>query len=49
MIGETSPTEPASAEARSAPKAFVSLFIAGARADGSVSPHEANPFAVAVD
>ena len=42
MIGETTPTEPASAEARSAPEAFVSLLIASARADGSVSPHEAN-------
>jgi tellurite resistance protein len=42
MIGETTPTEPPSAEARSASEAFVSLLIASARADGSVSPHEAN-------
>ncbi|HQZ38025.1 MAG TPA: tellurite resistance TerB family protein [Vicinamibacterales bacterium] len=42
MIGETTPAEAAGTEALSPPEAFVSLLIASARSDGSVSPHEAN-------
>lgn len=42
MIGQTTPVEPAGARALLAPEALVSLLIAGARSDGSVSPHEAN-------
>jgi tellurite resistance protein len=42
MIGETTSAGPASTEALTPPEAFVALLIAGARSDGSVSPHEAN-------
>ena len=42
MIGETKPAGTASTEALTPSEAFVALLIAGARADGSVSPHEAN-------
>lgn len=42
MTGQTTASDQSSVEALSAPEAFVSLLIASARADGSVSPHEAN-------
>jgi tellurite resistance protein len=42
MIGETTPAGQASTQPLSAREAFVALLIASARADGSVSPHEAN-------
>jgi len=42
MIDQTTPTERASVTGLSPQEAFVSLLIASARADGSVSPHEAN-------
>jgi hypothetical protein len=42
MIGETSPSEPAGADAPAATGAVVALLIASARSDGTVSPHEAN-------
>ena len=42
MIQQTTPTEQASAERLSPQEALVSLLIASARADGSVSAQEAN-------
>jgi uncharacterized membrane protein YebE (DUF533 family) len=42
MIQQTTPTGQASAEGLSPDEAFVSLLIASARADGSVSAREAN-------
>jgi hypothetical protein len=42
MIEQTARVEPASAAALSPLEAFVCLLLAGARSDGSVSPHEAN-------
>ena len=42
MIQQTTPTEQASAKRLSPQEALVSLLIASARADGSVSAHEAN-------
>ena len=42
MIQQTAPTEQASAKRLSLQEALVSLLIASARADGSVSAHEAN-------
>lgn len=42
MIQQTTPTEQASAPTLSPQDAFISLLIASARADGSVSAHEAN-------
>jgi hypothetical protein len=42
MIDQTTSAEETSASAMSPQEAFVSLLIASARSDGSVSPHEAN-------
>jgi hypothetical protein len=42
MIDQSASTKETSASAMSPQEAFVSLLIASARADGSVSPHEAN-------
>ena len=42
MIQQTTPTGQASAKGLSQQEALVSLLIASARADGSVSAHEAN-------
>lgn len=42
MTGQTAPAEQANAKRLSPQEAFVCLLIASARADGSVSPHEAN-------
>jgi tellurite resistance protein len=42
MIPQSTPTEQASALGLSPQEAFVALLIASARADGSVSAHEAN-------
>ena len=42
MIQQSTPTEQAGAKDLSAQEAFVALLIASARADGSVSAHEAN-------
>ena len=42
MIPQSTPIEQASAHELSPQEAFVSLLIASARADGSVSAHEAN-------
>ncbi len=42
MTDQTAPAELASATALSPLEAFVSLLLASARSDGSVSPHEAN-------
>jgi tellurite resistance protein len=42
MIPQSTPPERASAQDLSPQEAFVSLLIASARADGSVSAHEAN-------
>ena len=42
MIQQSTPAEQGSAKDLSAQEAFVALLIASARADGSVSAHEAN-------
>ena len=42
MIPQSTPTEQASTQELSPQEAFVALLIASARADGSVSAHEAN-------
>jgi tellurite resistance protein len=42
MIQQSTPTEQISAQDSSTQEAFVALLIASARADGSVSAHEAN-------
>jgi tellurite resistance protein len=42
MISHTAPGEPANETGLSLQEAFVCLLIASARADGAVSPHEAN-------
>jgi tellurite resistance protein len=42
MIDQTTSAEETSASAVSPQEAFVSLLIASARSDGSLSPHEAN-------
>ena len=42
MIQQSTPTEQSSAKDLSTQEAFVALLIASARADGSVSVHEAN-------
>jgi len=42
MIQQSTPTEQGSAKDLSAQEAFVALLMASARADGSVSAHEAN-------
>jgi uncharacterized membrane protein YebE (DUF533 family) len=49
MIGETTPSQQSSTEGMSTLEAFVSLLIASARSDGSVSPHEANQIEHVVD
>jgi tellurite resistance protein len=42
MIGQTTPAEQAGTTGLFPQEAFVCLLIASARADGSISPHEAN-------
>ena len=49
MVQQSTPTEQASAQALSPQEAFVSLLIASARADGTVSVHEANSIEHLVD